>query len=276
MGARDVHVTVWGDGAPVVLVHGSTSWGTDEAFGFTAQRPLADGFRLLAMDRRGYGDSPDLSEDPGVTGVDGEYASDYLVDAADIADLLGDGAHLVGHSYGGVGAMLAAALRPEAVLSLALIEPGCYQAAADDPVVAAALAANREGRRHLPADLPADVYLKAATESVGLPPLGPTPRRLRAAHSALHERLCWEAPIPVAELAAVRLPTLVICGTWENAPGLYRERGGEPLMACARVTAERLGGRLLRVPGASHCAHVERPDRVNDALVELWRGTLAA
>ena len=43
------------------------------------------------------------------------------------------GAHLVGHSYGGVAAMLAAALVPQSVKSLTLIEPGCYQAAADDP-----------------------------------------------------------------------------------------------------------------------------------------------
>jgi hypothetical protein len=37
------------------------------------------------MDRLGYGSSPDLDH------------SDYNVDAADIGELLGDGAHLVGH-----------------------------------------------------------------------------------------------------------------------------------------------------------------------------------
>ena len=61
-----------------------------------AQRPLAERYRLLVMDRRGFGGSPDIDR------------SDYEVDAADVAELLGDGAHLVGHSYGGVVAMLAA------------------------------------------------------------------------------------------------------------------------------------------------------------------------
>ena len=92
-------------------------------------------------------DSPDIDR------------SDYTADAEDIAAVLAreGGAHLVGHSYGGVDAMLAAALVPEHVKSLTLIEPGCYQAAADDPVTAAAIAANRDGHAKLPMDLPAAV-----------------------------------------------------------------------------------------------------------------------
>ena len=48
---------------------------------------------------------------------------DFLRDADDITALMGDGAHLVGHSYGGLGAMFAAARRPEASRSLTLLEP---------------------------------------------------------------------------------------------------------------------------------------------------------
>jgi len=59
--------------------------------------------------------SPDLSGSP--------YPSDYEVDARDVVDLLAAGAHLVGHSYGAVVAMLAAATRPDLARSLALIEP---------------------------------------------------------------------------------------------------------------------------------------------------------
>jgi pimeloyl-ACP methyl ester carboxylesterase len=266
----DVHVTTWdetgGRGQAVILVHGSTCWGDDPVQGFAAQRPLSGRYRLLAMDRRGHGRSPD--------GPDPEHPSDYLADADDIVDLLADlgrdGAHLVGHSYGGVAVMLAAARAPGRVRSLTMIEPGCYQAAADDPVVAAALRANRAGRAELPADLPAEVYLRAASESVGLPPLDPTPERLRAASSALRERVCWEAPIPVAELASAPWPKLMITGTWETAPPLYRERGGEPIMACARVTAERVGARLLQISGSAHNPHVDRPEAVNTALRELW------
>ena len=76
---------------------GSTTW--------KAQYPLADRWTLLVLDRRGFGESPPADGD------------DFEVDARDIAEALGDGAHLVAHSYGGVGALLAAAARPQAVHS---------------------------------------------------------------------------------------------------------------------------------------------------------------
>ena len=54
--AGTLHVEGWGDGTPVVLVHGSLATGAEE---WDAQRPLAEeGFRLLVLDRRGYGQSP--------------------------------------------------------------------------------------------------------------------------------------------------------------------------------------------------------------------------
>ena len=103
----DLFVDSWGTGTPVVLVHGSLATGAEE---WQAQRPLADeGFRLLVLDRRGYGKSPV---------AEGE---DFLRDADDIAELMGDGAHLVGHSYGGLGVLFAAARRPDATLSVALL-----------------------------------------------------------------------------------------------------------------------------------------------------------
>jgi pimeloyl-ACP methyl ester carboxylesterase len=56
-----VHVTVWdeaGEGAPtVVMVHGTMTLGTAS---FEAQRPLAERYRLLVMDRPGSGGSPDI------------------------------------------------------------------------------------------------------------------------------------------------------------------------------------------------------------------------
>ena len=108
----DLFVDSWGTGTRVVLVHGSLATGGEE---WQAQRPLADeGFRLLVPDRRGYGKSPV---------AEGE---DFLRDADDVAELMGDSAHLVGHSYGGLGVLFAAARRPDATLSVALLEPGAF------------------------------------------------------------------------------------------------------------------------------------------------------
>jgi pimeloyl-ACP methyl ester carboxylesterase len=96
----------------VVLVHGSLATGSEE---WQAQRSLADeGFRLLVLDRRGYGQSPQV------------LGEDFLRDADYIAQLMGDGAHLVGHSYGGLGVMFAAARRPDTTRSLALLEPVAF------------------------------------------------------------------------------------------------------------------------------------------------------
>src|ERR687891_1786443 len=76
----DRFVDSWGTATRVVLVSGSLATGGEE---WQAQRPLADeGYRLLVMDRRGYGRSPADRED-------------FLRDADDIAEVMGDGAHLV-------------------------------------------------------------------------------------------------------------------------------------------------------------------------------------
>ena len=120
-------VTRWGQQGPrVVLVHGSaqgSSVGGDRHF--NAQERLAErGWQLLVPDRPGHGRSPD----PG-------RPDDAEADGALVADLLGDGAHLVGHSFGGCVALAAAAKRPEAVRSLTIIEPAMAALAVNKPVV---------------------------------------------------------------------------------------------------------------------------------------------
>jgi pimeloyl-ACP methyl ester carboxylesterase len=51
----DLHVEAYGSGEPALLVHGSGSWGLNT---FSQQRALADEFRVIVIDRRGYGRSP--------------------------------------------------------------------------------------------------------------------------------------------------------------------------------------------------------------------------
>ncbi|WP_344953756.1 alpha/beta hydrolase [Actinomadura miaoliensis] len=261
----DIHVTVWDDSGgsaqvAAVFVHGVISWGTDDRYGFGAQRPLADSYRLLMVDRRGHGASPDIDR------------TDYEVDADDIVGLLTNvpgGAHLVGHSYGGVAAMLAAARRPDLVRSLTLIQPGALRPAADHPVVAEALRRSRQATAELPPDLSPEDYLRMSTEGLGLPMPEPTPERLRATRAAMRERPCWDADVPLQPLADASWPTLIITGTWEDAPEAYRRYAGEPLLAAADFIADRIGAERLRVPG--FYPHTEQPALINDALRDLWR-----
>ncbi|MFJ6675589.1 alpha/beta fold hydrolase [Actinosynnema sp. NPDC091369] len=257
-----VHVTVVegpADVPPAVFLHGVLSWGSDETYGFGHQRPLGAHRRLLLVDRRGHGESPDL---------DGPHRTDYEVDAADAVALLAGGAHLVGHSYGAVAAMLAAATGPDLVRSLCLIQPGALRPAESHPAVAEALTRARAATGSLPPDLTPEDYLRLSTESVGMPTPDPTPARLRAARTTMAERPCWDADVPLPPPATAPFPAVVIRGDWSGAPETYRRLAGIPLQAAAEVIAARIGATLLTVPG--FYPHVQQPTAVNAALADLW------
>jgi pimeloyl-ACP methyl ester carboxylesterase len=98
-----------------------------------------------------------------------------------------------------------------------------------------------------------------------------TERRLRATRTAMAERPCWEAMFDLEPLALAPFPKVVVNGTWDNAPAGYRESTGDALIACGAFIAERVGARLVRVPGAGHLTHQDQPDFVNGLLRELWR-----
>src|SRR5438105_15698889 len=120
-----VHVETVGSGPRVVLVHGSvgSGWST-----WWAQRPLAERFTLVVPDRPGSPPNPPVER------------IDFEEQAPLVAELLADGAHLVGHSYGGVISLYAAGLRPEAVRSLTVVEPPAFGVARGDPAVATLMA----------------------------------------------------------------------------------------------------------------------------------------
>ena len=264
-----VYAEVWADdpagpGATAAFVHGSQSWGNDEIAGFAAQRPLAARVRMVVLDRRGYGQSPDPAGDGG--------SADHNADADDVIGVLGAGAHLVGHSYGAVVALRAAARRPDLVRSLTLIEPVAYALADEDPVVAPALARQQAAVAIMPADLSPAHFLQASYATAGLPVPAATPQRLRAAATAMRELLSVQAIFSLRPVAEAAWPKLVISGDWTAAPAQYRAYSGDAMMACARVIAGKIGARLLRVAEASHWPHVQQPAIVNRALSDLWGG----
>src|SRR5206468_3174761 len=73
-----------------------------------------DRFEIVAPNRRGFPPGPDADH------------VDFEDEAVWLEQFLEPGSHLVGHSYGGVIALLSAALRPEAIRSLTLIEPPAF------------------------------------------------------------------------------------------------------------------------------------------------------
>ena len=183
----------------LVLVHGSVvgAGGT-----WAAQRSLTDRFDLLLVERPGFPPNPPVDR------VDFEH------DAALVADILVSGDHLVGHSYGGVVALLAASARPELIHSLTVIEPPATRVALGNPAVAAFAAQGEELYASALADTP-DAFLRRFLAAVGsaLEPPSPLPPELeQGAQALIVERGPWEAVVPLNTLAAAAFPKLVVSG----------------------------------------------------------------
>lgn len=240
----DLFVDMWGTGTPVVMVHGSLATGSEE---WQAQKPLAEtGFQLLVPDRRGYGNSP---------AAEGE---DFLRDADDIAEIIDDGAHVVAHSYGGLGAMFAAARRPEATRSLALLEPPAFTMASD-----------RDARGLVDAvrsmwdeDLPDDVWLVRFLEAVGTDPATLPPEILEEALPLVplvrQGRPAWDREPPVAALKTAPYPKLVISGGHSSG-----------FDGICDSLAEALNASRAEVAGAGHEIQFTGPP-LNQVLLDLW------
>src|SRR4051794_27070978 len=116
-----VHVERAGARGPIVLlVHGSVvpGWQT-----WSAQRPLADRYRLVVPHRSGYPPNPPLER------------IDFEAQAREMADLIEPETHLVGHSYGGVVSLFAAAIAGDRLRSLTVIEPPAFGVDRGNPAV---------------------------------------------------------------------------------------------------------------------------------------------
>jgi pimeloyl-ACP methyl ester carboxylesterase len=217
-----VHVETIGSGPRVVLVHGSVANG---AMAWGKQPALEAHYTLVVVDRPGYPPNPPLER------------IDFEEQAEEIAELLEPGDHLVGHSYGGVISLLAAASRP-ALGSLTVCEPPAFGIARGDPAVEDFLArfpeAPRDPRGYL------DFFLPLVGSAINLP--DPLPPGLEAgARAALAERPPYEADIPFDALTAAPFPKLVVSGAHHRA-----------FDAVCDVLVKRLGAERAVLPGAGH------------------------
>jgi pimeloyl-ACP methyl ester carboxylesterase len=226
--AADLDVERIGAGPPVVLVHGSI---VDAGRTWRHQRELAEHWTLCLPNRPGFAESPPLAR------------GDFALEAPLIAELLGDGAHLIGHSYGGVIALLAAASRPDAVRSLIVSEPGLLRLAAGDPEVDAMI---ENGDRLYDAGgaIGAAEFLRMFR--AGVHSAHETPEQLpgwlqHGAELASRERRPWEADVPLGVLAAAPFPKLVISGGHSHT-----------FESVCDVLAERIAAERAVLPGRGH------------------------
>ncbi|WP_255191293.1 alpha/beta fold hydrolase [Natronobeatus ordinarius] len=112
-----------GSGEPVVFVHGG---GGDECFAVLQEPALAERYRLIHYHRRGWGDSAS-------TGLPLSI-EEQAADCHAVMQHVGiDRAHVAGLSYGGIIVLQFAVDFPDAVQTLALMEPAVPQVLDESP-----------------------------------------------------------------------------------------------------------------------------------------------
>jgi len=233
---------VLGTGPRAVLVHGGAGPRTTWAM----QGPLAERRQLVIPSRRGFDGSPAAAR------------QDFDHDAADLLPLLSPAAHLVGFSYGGLGALLAAAHRPDLIRSLTIIETPLFSIARGDEEVERFerlsdefLAEGLDARQEV-----LEEFLPAA--ALPAPASGPMPPEVEAEiRLARGGRQPGEAEPELQAIRAAGVPVLVVSGDHLAAV--------ETL--CDRL-AEALGGERAVIGGRGHA--IPRADGFNDRLQSFW------
>jgi pimeloyl-ACP methyl ester carboxylesterase len=227
----------------LVFVHGSVG---NAAATWSAQRGLEERFACVFLTRGGYPPGPPLER------------IDFDVQADEVAAELREGDHLVGHSYGGVVSLLAAARGP-VLASLTVGEPPCFGVARGNPAVEEFLARFEAFDAAGPREY-LEFFLPLVGSAITLrEPLPPTLEQ--GARAAMVERTPEQAVIPLDALAAAPFPKLVISGAHNAA-----------FDAVCDVLEERLPARRAVVPGAGHS--LPRAPRYNDALLAFVEGAL--
>ena len=113
VGGVELEVFDSGSGEPVVFVHGG---GGDECFAVLQEPALSEDYRLVHYHRRGWGESESTDLPLSI--------EEQAADCHAVMQRVGiDRAHVSGLSYGGMIALQFAVDVPEAVQSLALMEP---------------------------------------------------------------------------------------------------------------------------------------------------------
>jgi non-heme chloroperoxidase len=253
-----------GRGEPVVMVHG----GLEDYRAWTAQlAPLSAHYRAIAYSRR-Y-NFPNRNAPRAATNYSAQ------VDARDLAMLieklhLGP-VHLVGHSYGGLGALFFATEHPELVRTLTLSEPPLPAWVEQQPG-GASLAHDFWGRFWIPLSRALARHDRAGGLAIAATYFTGDPALPAAARAALEPNLLeWEVltrsrkPFPFPSSAAVRRinhPVLLLTG--ERSLPLLRRSVDQLAMLLP-------ASRRVTVPNATHDMWSEAPAACGAALREFLR-----
>lgn len=234
-----------GSGAPLVLVHGFTA--NKDAFSAVG-RYLTPHYRMIVPDLPGFGDS---SRDPG---ADYGYEAQVAQLHAFVGALGLTRFHLGGNSMGGGIAALYAALHPQAVASLWLLDAAATQEVTQSALYQDFLAT---GKFALLTDTPQDHPQKMALV------FGKMPFIPWAVHHALGVQAAADYPLHQQIFHAIRgatpleqrverleTPALIVTGTLDRVV---------PPAAVETLAQIFVNHRIVRMPGVGHIPMVEAP-----------------
>jgi pimeloyl-ACP methyl ester carboxylesterase len=265
-----IHIAEWGEIGPrVLLIHGGVQGGLGGGpETFREQAVLAKrGWRVLVADRPGFGRSPSRGPD------------DMAADSEWVAAHVGDGAHLIGHSFGGAVALLAAARQPSAVRSLIMIEPALVPLIIGSKAMKSETAAREDFLRMIQSWVstrtPAE-YARALMQNLGVAQVANDvivgegrsldEQRAHAVGCAfLRARLASRSQLRQAAraVADARIPVLVVTGGWSPT-----------FEAVGAIAAELTGGRHVVVTSPNHFVQMAAADAFNQVVAEFMRAAM--
>jgi esterase len=254
IGEIELSVAEYGDGPPLILLHGIGSRGVSW---WPVIDPLAAQFRLIVPDQRGHG----ASDKPPV----GYLHTDYAADLAGLIEALAiERPRIVGHSLGGLVTLAWAIRNPDRAERIVLedvpLRNGPSSGAAFDGWIELASmtvdeAAARYRREH-PTWSDADCRRRAESITSTSP----------AVFTELRDHLRHAQGIDqVALLAGIRSPVLLVYGDL-GAGGMVVPSDAE------RFAATLPNGRLAHISGGGHSLHRDRTDEFLAAVVPFLAG----
>lgn len=251
---------IWGEGPPLVLLHGDFGSWTHWLRNLDA---LGRRFRVIVPDMPGYGAS-DLPPEPW------SPASLARIMADGVDEITGGASYgLAGFSFGGVIAGHWAALAPDRVAALAILGPGALGIRMNRPPAMQRLAPGMSPaelgavhRHNLAALMFAD---PAAADDLAV---AIQTRNIRQAR--LRAGTIPESDVLIEPLSRVRLP---IHGIWGEHDAFVAPRLGEVAAALRRCQPE---ADFRVIPGTGHWTPFEAVDTVNAHLLEIMGKALSA
>ena len=254
---------VTGDGPLVVLSNGMgenrTSWR------FLGPILAGAGYRVATVDLRGHGESS--------RGWASYSRTDTAADLIAVIERLGGPAVIIGQSFSGGSATIAAATRPDLITAIVEIDPFTRPAAISLPALLANARYRRGGLLLMAVAMTGSVGLWQRYLNVAYPAVKPADwdqwlaaltKELRESGSIKSARkMGMSTPSDArAQLPNVRCPVLVVMGTLD------------PDWPDPEAEAEAIVGLLPQVParyvmieGAGHYPNVQFPQAVADAVL---------